>query len=247
MKKILLTSLMSVGALGAHAQGQLVFTDYIYGGAHPITTHIWSPSSTSPGVAQSGNTASDVPAGSTTYANSTLLGGFAVNGSGANPTYQNGNNWTVQLEALGGATTAVPLSSLLPVTQYTTHLNTSGGAAAAGEWQTLSVANDPGVPGAVNGTSGTGPADYAVACWYNGGGTITTLAAASASTSGIWGESAEVVNAQLTEPSSVTGGAPGIPNPETANSFRLTSVPEPSSIALGVMAASAFLARRRKS
>jgi hypothetical protein len=244
MKKILLTSLMSVGALGAYAQGTLTFTDYVYGGAHPIETHIWSPSSTTPGVALSGNTANDVPAGSTTYPNSSLLGGFAVNGSGANPTYQNGNNWTVQLEALGssGTSTSVAISSLLPVTQYTTHLNTSG---AAGEWTTISVANDPGVP---NAGGSTPSADIAVACWYNAGGTITTLAAASATAGGVWGESAEVVNFQLTAPSSITGGPPGINLPEDANSFRLTtSVPEPSSIALGVMAAGAFIARRRKS
>jgi hypothetical protein len=245
MKKILLTSLMSVGALGASAQGTLNFTDYVYG---KDVSHIWSPSSTAPTVGLTGNdAANDTPAGSASYTGSTMLGGKAVNGSAANPTYQNGNNWTVQLEALGssGTSVAVPLSSLLPVTQYTTHLNTSG---AAGNWTALSVANDPGIPGA----GGTTPsADIANAAWYNGGGTgDATLAAAKADVlNGVWGESAEVVNFQVTAPSSITGNPPGFNNPDNATSFRLqtNATPEPSSIALGLMAAGAFIARRRKS
>jgi hypothetical protein len=236
MKKILITSLLSVGALGAYAQGALTFTDYDYG---TIVTHIWSPSTVNPAAAIQGNTASDFPVGTQTYPNSQKIGG--VNGTGLN--YNFGNQFTAQLEALGGATTAVPLSSLLPVSQYTATLNTSAANGGAGNWHLATIANDPGIPGA----GGTAPtADYAVACWYNSGGTITTLAAAKAA--GVpWGESAEVVDASLTAPSSITGQPQGIPGDEKAGSFSLTSVPEPSSIALGVMAAGAFIARRRKS
>jgi len=249
MKKILLTSLMSVGALGAYAQGTLNFTDYDYG---KINTHIWSPSTTAPTTPQSGNTATDyfgtgnintVTHGSQTYPNSFLIGGSAVN-TGANGNFGNGNNFTVQLEALGssGTSTSVAPSSLLPVSQYTSTINTT--ASGAGQWRPPTIVGDPGIPGA----GGTAPtADFAVACWYNGGGTITSLAAAQTTPGGTWGESAEVVNFALTAPSSITGQPQGFNNDENAVSFRLTSVPEPSSIALGVMAAGAFIARRRKS
>jgi len=245
MKKILLTSLLSAGAMGAYAQGVLSFTDYDFG---TITTHIWSPSSTTgqASVPLSGNTSADTPSGTTTYTGSVLIGGAAT-GSGSTA-YANGNNFTVQLEALGGATTAVPLTSLLPVAQYTTHMNTVNNAGTgqfAGNWTPPTQNNDPGITGA----SGTAPtADIAVACWYSGGGD-TTLAAAKADPNGVWGESPEVVNFALTAPSSVTGKPEGFLNDQSTASFRLTStsVPEPGSIALGVMAAGAFIARRRKS
>jgi hypothetical protein len=246
MKKILLTSLLSAGAMGAYAQGVLSFTDYDFG---TITTHIWSPSSTAgqASVPLSGNTSSDTPTGTTTYTGSVLIGGSAT-GSGSTA-YANGNNFTVQLEALGGATTAVPLTSLLPVTQYTTHMNTVNNAGTgqfAGNWTPPTQNNDPGIPGA----GGTAPtADIAVAAWYNGGGTITSLAAAQSAVGGVWGESPEVVNFALTAPSSITGKPEGFLNDQSTVSFRMTttSIPEPSSIALGVMAAGAFIARRRKS
>src|ERR1017187_6943681 len=120
-KAILLSTLLSVGALQAHSQGTLNFTDYDYG---TIMTHIWSPDTAAPSTPLNGNSATDFPPGTTTYPNSVLLGGSAVN-TGPNGMYGNGNNFTVQLQALGGVTTAIPLSSLLPVIQYTTHLNTA--------------------------------------------------------------------------------------------------------------------------
>jgi hypothetical protein len=240
MKKILLTSLMSVGALGAYAQGTLNFTDYDYG---TVVTHIWSPNTASPSTALSGNTSTDTPVGTQTYPNSVKLGGSAVS-TGANGLNGNGSQFSVQLEALGGATASVPLSSLLPVSQYVTTITTTGTGAKQGTWIVPSISNDPGIPGA----GGTAPtADFAVACWYNNNGTITSLAQAQASGNGVWGESPEVVNFSLTPPSSITGKPQGFNNDENALSFRLTSVPEPSSIALGVMAAGAFIARRRKS
>jgi hypothetical protein len=242
MKKILITSLLSVGALGAYAQGTLNFTDYDYG---TISTHIWSPSPTSLSTTQvHGNTSTDFPAGSTVYTGAVKLGGSSAN-TGANGIFGNGNNFTVQLEALGGATTSVALSSLLPVTQYTSHINTT--PSGAGQWTPPTISGaDPGIPGA----GGTAPtADFAVAAWYNGGGTgDATLAAAQADKNGIWGESSEVVNFALTPPASITGKPQGFNSDETAGSFSLqANTPEPSSIALGVMAAGAFLARRRKS
>jgi hypothetical protein len=110
----------------------------------------------------------------------------------------------------------------------------------------------------------------AVVAWFNGGGQFTTLAAAQAA-SVPWGQSAIFEINGLTEPYSVMyqdsdnnssatpqntltylngydGNALGGSGAETAlQSFSLTApVPEPSTIALGVMGACAFLARRRK-
>lgn len=104
----------------------------------------------------------------------------------------------------------------------------------------------------------------AVVAWYNGNNQFTTLAAAQAAQVP-WGQSSVFMISALTEPSSVmTQDNNGVTTPgqlgptylaDSVNnystyfqSFSLTtaSVPEPSTIALGVMGACAFLARRRK-
>jgi len=237
MNKTVITSLLSVGALAAYAQGTLNFTDYDYG---TIITHIWINSNPNGSLVLSGNTAADTPAGTQTYTGFVKLGGSGVN-TGPNGLVGNGLNFTAQLEALGGATTAVPLSSLHPVTQYTATFSTT--AARAGTWTPPVISNDPGIPGA----GGIAPtADIAVACWYNAGGTITTLAAAQASGNGIWGESPEVVAFSLTAPSSITSKPQGFNNDQDTVSFSISGIPEPSTIALGLMAAGVFFARSRK-
>jgi hypothetical protein len=251
MKKIVLSSLLSVAALGAYAQGELVFTDYHF---PTLSTEIYSPTTTSPHVTLNGNITTDTPKGTLTaaqmYPGSVPIGGSAVNGSGANGFYANGNNFKVQLEALGNgasgsAGVAPAISSLLPVTQYTTSPVTSTAVLDAGQFQPPAVANDTGIA-----NSAGGAAWVAVAAWYNAGGTgDATLAAAKADANGIWGESAEVFQSNLYEPVSGVAPAPGQVPYMTTDTFSLQTnlSPEPSSIALGVMAAGAFLARRRKS
>jgi hypothetical protein len=77
-----------------------------------------------------------------------------------------------------------------------------------------------------------------VQAWYNAGGTIATYAAAVAA--GVpYGQGAEF------NVDGLGGGTVNPPNMINAQSFSLTSVPEPSTIALGVMGIGAFLARRR--
>jgi hypothetical protein len=253
MKKILLASILSVGALGAHAQGILFFTDY----GLTYISHIYSPNLTTPTAAQiTGNTSSDFTAGSTTYPNAVLLGGSAVS-TGANGVYGNGTLFTVQLEALAGST-SVAASSLLPVTQYTTTINSVlNGSSFAGQFNPPSYGSsgDVGIPG----TSSTGYlADIAVAAWYSGpsaGGLVgvSSLAAAETTPGAVWGESTEVVGFATEEPQSLLPSgqfAPPQAPDLTTTSFGLrenpTASPEPGTIALGVMAAGAFLARRRK-
>jgi hypothetical protein len=88
----------------------------------------------------------------------------------------------------------------------------------------------------------------ALAAWNNEGGTVTSLAAAQAANanspgSDPWGISNVAQTGALTTPP-----ATGVALPTTLESFALgvTTTPEPSTIALGVMGASALLFRRRK-
>jgi hypothetical protein len=80
----------------------------------------------------------------------------------------------------------------------------------------------------------------AIAAWNNEGGTITSLLAAQQANDP-WGIS-------NIEQSGATTAAPNTPValPAGLESFSLGSVPEPSTIALGVMGASTLLFRRRK-
>jgi len=227
MKKTLIIGALLAGATGLYAQGTVQFTDL----AASFEIHIYAPQTDTPSVQISGNAANDKPAGTTTAYNGGLVGGSAT-GAGLG----NGNNITVQLEAAGGGTSAAPLSSLSPVSQYTTSVYTF--AAGAGIFIKPTIASDPGIP-----NSGNGNATVALAAWFNNGGTITSLAAAQAG--GTWGESAASFITGL----GGLGSPPGTPPPLSGiTSFSLTtSVPEPSTIALGVMGASAFLLRRRMS
>jgi hypothetical protein len=234
MKKTLLVSLLSLAAAGVYAQGTVVFNNRVVG---TLVTHIYSPDTTSPTTEFSGNTSSDTPAGSTTYTGQ-LLGGLAT-GATSPSDYSNGNLWSVQLYAAPGSSASV--SSLLPVTQYVTTMRTTG-ATSAGFIAPVSPSPDNGIPN----TSGAA-ATVALAVWYNGGGTITSLAAAQTAQVP-WGESGALSLTALGEPSSVTGGASTpAENLIGLQSFSIvTPTPEPSTIALGVMGISAFLIRRRK-
>jgi hypothetical protein len=250
MKKITIIGLLSLAAAGAYAQGTVDFANN--GGG--VVSHIWSPDPTTPSVQTTGNTATDTPAGVATY-NGVKIGGSQGTDSGGTINYSFGNNFTVQLYA-NAAGTGKALSSLVPVTSYISTMATTGGAANAGFIVAHNLSPDPGIPNpnadadALNGTLDN-RATCALACWYNAGGTITSLAAASAA--GVpYGESAAFNVTGLGEPSSIMTDYNGSPTGATQaafmsnlKSFDLTATPEPSTIALGVMGACAFLARRR--
>jgi len=232
MKKTLLTSLLSLAAAGAFAQGTIVFNNHV---ANTIETHVWSPQLATPTVSTAGNAATgDFPAGTTVYTG-TLIGGA---GTGAtSPTdYANGNLWTAQIYALPG--TGDSLSSLLPVSQYVTTFRTT--SSGAGIFTPPSLTTDPGIPN----TSGAA-ATLALAVWYNAGGSIVSLA--QAQSMGVpSGESPAFSLTALGEPAG-TGPSTPAENLTGLQSFSIvTPTPEPSTIALGVMGISAFLIRRRK-
>jgi len=189
--------------------------------------HIYGPQAS--GLAVSGNAANDVPAGSTVYDAGSMVGGSA-SGTGLG----NGNNVSVELYGFTGAGDA--LSSLQPLSQYSGHAGTKAGAIGLFIPNAI-VGGDTGIPNSSGGT-----ATVALAAWFNGGGAYTSLAAAQAAGQA-WGESAATTVTGL----GGTGSPPATPPAIGVPSFSLTSTPEPSTIALGVMGASAFLLRRRMS
>jgi len=231
MKKILLLALSVVGAAGAYAQGTIIFADNV--NAAGIQIDVYSPQLATPGVMTTGNSAADTPPGTTVYTGVPLGGGSSASG----PTgYANGNNYTAELYALGG-TSLASFSALQPVSQYTTTFFTVG--AGAGLFKGVNVANDPGIP-----NSSSGSATVSLAAWYNGGGTITSVAAAQSA--GVpYGWSTPYVQGSLGN----IGSPPSTPTALTGlTSFSLitpTSVPEPGTITLAVMGAAGFLMRRR--
>jgi hypothetical protein len=159
----------------------------------------------------------------------------------------NGDDWTVALFGAAGSGDAA--SSLLP-------LNTPGGTPLTANLADGGQSDDTpgtwysGASGAVPGTFNGQAATVQVYAWYNEGGTVTTYAAAKAAG----------LPTGFSAPANVTslGGAfqggtapPGFPAnlPTGLGNITLTGgsvLPEPSTVALGVMGASAFLLRLRK-
>lgn len=144
MKKQILTALITIGATASiMAQGTVNFGTRVTG---TVVGHVYNEESPGSPISKFGNTASETPAGTQTYAGAFLTGsGFsaelwAANGAG-------------NLEA---ALSAVPGS----IVSFRTG-GTLGGTPAP---LALSV---PGIPAAGTGT-------FQVRAWNNAGGTITT-------------------------------------------------------------------------
>jgi len=205
------------GAFVAHSQGTVAFGNYL--NATYTYVSLKSGSTTTP----IGGAASAGPAGPSAAAD-----------------VGNGNEWTVAL--YGAAGTGDASSTLVQVDQasaapVTATMAEGTGAATpdgvAGTWASSEI-------GVIPGTTGGGSATVQVYAWYNDGGTLTSYAAAKAAgvPTGFSG------TANVTSLGGPTSGTPAVPAalPTGASgigsSFSVTStVPEPSTIALGVMGA----------
>jgi hypothetical protein len=232
MKRTLILALSVAGALGAYAQGTVNFAE-----APDATIYIYAPQTGSPGTETTGNSASDTPAGSTVYTGGVIGGNSTSSGATG---YGNGNNYTAEL--YGAAGTGLAFTALSPLTQYESTFSVKG--AGAGLFLGASPATDPGIAG--TGTASTAVATVALAAWYNGGGTITSLSAAEAAKVP-YGFS--LPTSTFSGPLGGTGSPPNVPPDLTGlTSFSLVTspVPEPATITLGIMGVGAFLARRRK-
>jgi hypothetical protein len=144
----------------------------------------------------------------------------------------NGNDWSVQLYAAPGLNDAP--STLSPVSGAIVTMGTT--PATAGIWSSSYIATLPGTTGGATGT-----ATLQLYAWYNEGGAITSYASALA----------DGVPTGVSSPANISGLGGGSP-PATAPTLPeglgniVVAVPEPSTIALGVMGASAFLMRLRR-
>jgi hypothetical protein len=262
MKKTLILAASLLGAVSAYSQGTVVFVD----GASDMTIHIFAPQGSGEvtgnqavggGVtsdqyynngtdgnyagganANAGTSSTVTSGGSTVY-----TGGAIGNTWTGNPTaagaynYNNGSDYSVELYAAPGLN--APASALQPVTQYLTTIATS--SAKGGEFKTVSPSVDPGI-----GNTSGGQATIALVAWYNGGGTYTSYAAAVAANvpAGISPLDNDGILGNIGSPPNTTTAA----DMQGLESFSLTytTVPEPSTIALGVIGASTLLFRRRK-
>jgi hypothetical protein len=254
MKKTLTLVALMAGAVGGYAQGTIIWSDYVGSGASTFSIDIWGPQPS--GAEQIGNSSTDASpsAGSTVYLGQPL--GGAATGSGVTA-YGNGNAWTIALYASTSSTIAVALttadevaSSTFVTTGGTGKANIlespafGGGAGNAGAWAlNYTAATTTALPGTAAGSGGS--AQVQLAAWYSGGG-VTSYGTAVM----------DGLPAGASEIGIVSGlggqGASGPPAtaPDLAGlgitSFSLATIPEPSTIALGVLGASAFLMRLRR-
>jgi len=235
MKKTLVTFSALLAAVGAYAQGNITWND----GQTSGTISIMSPNTATPTVQESGQTSFDSPSGGATYTGGWIGGGTSPGGGvGATPAngpggldYQTAGNFEVGLyldTTLGALTTDI--TSGTPVA-----VSTMQGGADAGLWSTTVglTATDANIAPGTHVFVG-------LAAWYDGSG----AASYSAATVKGFVESTSTVSLG-------GGGPPALPTPGLGNlgltSFSLAaSVPEPSTIALGVIGASAFLLRLRR-
>jgi hypothetical protein len=219
------------GAVSAYSQGIVQLNDTGTG----LTIQVFGPQplANSPVLIVDGAYSGYEEMGDTINPNSGNPGSTFY--TAANPL---GNGYTVQLMAAGG-TTATQYSQLSPVGdsaggsgRITTWGTGNYLTAWGGFWNTEIYAIVP-----------DGTADVvAIAAWNNEGGTVTSLLQAQQA-GDPWGLSAM-------ETASVVPASSGFPPPylddPPITSFSLVAVPEPSTIALGVMGVSALLIRRRK-
>jgi hypothetical protein len=228
MKKTMIVAALLAGALSVYSQGQLEFSDYATTSGFGIV--IFGPQSfpNSP-VQVSFNGYSNLEEqGNPTLAaypqEGPLAPGTTVYAS-ANPLA--GSGYDVQALIAAGANQ--PLSALSLTGPVETGFYSGGNAGLF----LASIGETTGVP--------AGPATVAIAAWVNNGvnGAATTLGQAQAD-GYAWGISS-LGNVNLT-------AAPNMPAefPAAVTSFSLTFIPEPGTIALGVIGASAFLMRLRR-
>ena len=236
MKKTLTIISLLVGAVGLHAQGTINWADLVTG---QFQINVLSPGNT-PTVQTQGDTAGDLGGPITqTYPGSVYLGGTATGSGPGAGGYFNGNLYTVGLY-LDTSATAVANDVATGVPVATTGITTTGGQNNGGIWATSGLTSidaliAPGTPVFVE-----------LACWYNGGGAVSYSTAAVA---GVPHGEGSVSTSEATLGGQGASGPPATA-PNLAGlgltSFDLVTTPEPSTIALGVMGASALLFRRRK-
>jgi hypothetical protein len=229
MKKTLPVTIVALlaGAVSVYAQGSVSMADFQGAGIQVFLSQSTGNNTTVSALAGLG-TGSELMGNSGDTSTYNYASGPVVSFKSA----PLGAGYTVEL--LAGPSTDTSVSQLVETQNGTVSAWNTGSAASGlgGFWN--------GAPNAiVAGVAVNGNAAVAIAAWNNEGGTITSLAAAIGA-GDPWG---------VSNLGSATGLGGGITTPPVIaglDSFSLVATPEPSTIALGVMGASALLFRRRK-
>jgi hypothetical protein len=217
MKKTITAVALLAGAVTAYSQGQISMFDYGSTFAIELFNQEFGATGTTP-VSYGG------------FSGNEVQGNTAGDDNPGSTSYSSaplGAGYDIQLLA-GPAGSS--LATLLPVTgSLVSSWNTGSGA---GYWNSTALVTIPGT---------TTTATVAIAAWNTEGGLYSTLAAAQLA-GAPWGVSDTATTAAL-------GFASVQPPflPAGLTSFSLaTSTPEPSTVALGIIGASAFLMRLRR-
>jgi hypothetical protein len=230
MKKSLILASLLAASTGVYAQGYL---NWNANGSWEIS--FYSPDTTSPGTTFTGDSAQDVPQGTTVYSGGWIgtstspgagVGVAPANSGGVN--YQSANGFVVGLYL--DTSSAAVLSDITTGSPLATDTINAGGLAGIS-----ANAQSPLAAGSL--------VNVGLAAWYNGSGTVTTYAEALAASDphGYNISTGQVALGSLTgTPVAINGATIGL------TSFSLATVPEPSTIALGIVGASAFLMRLRR-
>jgi hypothetical protein len=177
--------------------------------------------------------------------NGTKLGGTTTGAPTGTPTANvgKGDDWTVALYGNAGSGDAASTLTECTVSGSPGTFATATFADGTtdkklGTWYSGTIAAIPGT------TGGGQAATLQLYAWYNNGGTVTSYAA-SVAANGVNGKSALENLASTGGPE--TGLPPALPgNIPAFPAFIVSGVPEPSTIALGVMGASGMLLRLRR-
>jgi hypothetical protein len=233
MKKSLIIASLLAGAVGVYAQGTLDWN-----AESDWSPSFYSPDVNTPDVIFTGYSPQDIPAGTTTYTGGWIGGGASPGtGVGATPAsgpggynYQTAANFEVGLYVDTSA--AAVLTDIQTLSPVSTSGITDGGISF--------ISTVTPVPGIAAGTV----VNVGLAAWYTGQGTTTSYATALAAG---FPAGYNISTGQLALGS--TTGTPVEITPAlglTSFSLAVATVPEPSTVALGIVGASAFLMRLRR-
>lgn len=253
MKKSLVLITLLAGAASVYSQGQVAFYDYATG-PNGFKIQIYAFNQADPGVEQTGMTSTSIPTGSTVF--NTYPVGYT--GTGATQgAYNNevGSDYSLELYAAAGTLSSFSTATFSAIPSTTENPFTYSSATYAGYWTAASslitFGGGSGTAGAPTVAYGA-PVTLAIAAWYNGGGVYTSLGTASGSgvPYGVSPVGTEDVSNPGGSPPTTASYLPALGAGQTIaggiTSFNLVEIPEPSTIALGVIGASAFLMRLRR-
>jgi len=226
MKKLIVTAMAVASAASVFAQGTITLNNFTANSR----THIYAPSTTTPSLSLVGNSATDVPAGTTVYTGFSLIGASGLTGQ-----YGAAGTMAELLAAPGLNQQASSLQP--PVAGITTTFRTGAqaGTTAAGVTSTFNNLTP----------DSSGGATLELVAWDDSSGNYSTWA--TASTAWMAGLIAAGESPLMNLTATIGGTLTTPPSLPAANqSFNLYFIPEPTSFALAGLGAAALLIFRRR-